>query len=66
MGFRGDIKTSTYFILTNRSEMLAHDLHITRMYHNQAQRWHRVVWLKLPFWHALNGETKPVLYEISW
>ena len=66
MGFRGDVKTSTYFVLTRRSETLAHDFYITRMYHVNVQRWHRVVWLKPLFWHILNGEPTPVSYEAIW
>jgi hypothetical protein len=66
MGFRGDIKTSTYFVLARRGETLAHDFYITRMYHAAARQWHRVVWLKLAFWKLLDGEPTPTAYDAIW
>jgi hypothetical protein len=66
MGYRGDIKTSTYFVLARRSEMLAHDFYITRMYQTARQSWQRVVWLKPGFWRGLNGAPTPVAYENIW
>jgi hypothetical protein len=66
MGFRGDIKTSTYFVLARRSQTLAHDFYITRMYHAAARHWHRVVWLKPAFWGLLDGEPTPTAYDAIW
>lgn len=66
MGFRGDVKTSTYFMLTRRSESLALDFYITRMYHTSTRCWHRVVWLKPQFWRLLNGEPTPVACTAIW
>jgi len=66
MGFRGDVKTSTYFAWTRRTEMLDLDFYITRMYHVKARRWYRVVWLRPQFWRVLNGEPMPVAYEAIW
>jgi len=66
MGFRGDVKTSTYFVLAQRSETLEHDFYITRLYHAKAQRWYRVVWLKYPIWRLLDGEPTPIAYEAIW
>lgn len=66
MGFQGDVKTSTYFMLVRRSEALAHDFYITRMYRADTRRWHRAVWVKLWFWRVLNGEPTPTPYEIIW
>lgn len=66
MGYRGDIKTSTYFVLVRRSETLAHDFYITRMYQAARQSWQRVVWLKPVFWRGLNGSPTPVAYENIW
>ena len=66
IGFHGDVKTSTYFVLARRSEMLAHDFYITRMYHAAARRWHRIVWLKSAFWKLLDGEPTPTAYDAIW
>ncbi len=66
MGFRGDIKTSTYFVLARRSETLAHDFYITRMYQAATRRWHRIVWLRPAFWKLLDGEPTPTAYEAIW
>ncbi len=66
MGFRGDIKTSTYFALLYRSEKLSLDFYITRMYYASERSWHRAVWLKPSFWRALNGEPTSTPYESIW
>ena len=66
MGFRGDVKTSTYFVLARRSESLAHDFYITRMYQAEARGWHRIVWLKPTFWRILNGEPTATAYDAIW
>jgi hypothetical protein len=66
MGFRGDVKTSTYFALLYRSARLSLDFYITRMYHAEKRRWHRAVWLKPPVWHVLNGEPISTLYDSIW
>ncbi len=66
MNFRGDVKTSTYFVFTRRTEALAHDFYITRMYYVNARRWYRVVWVTPAFWSLLNGEPTPVAYNLIW
>lgn len=66
MGFQGDVKTSTYFVQSSRNETLAHDFYITRMYHSEERKWHRVVWLKPAFWHILNGTPTFVDYDAIW
>jgi hypothetical protein len=66
MNFRGDVKTSTYFVQTSRSQTLRHDFYITRMYHREARQWYRTVWLKLAFWQLLNGTPTPVDYHAIW
>jgi hypothetical protein len=66
MGFCGDVKTSTYFVFTRRTEALTHDFYITRMYHAGARRWHRMVWLTPSFWSLLNAEPTPVAYNSIW
>ena len=66
MNFHGDVKTSTYFVQTNRSQGLTHDFYITRMYNSDARQWHRTVWLKPAFWQILNGAPTPVEYSAIW
>jgi len=59
MGFRGDIKTSTYFFAVARGRSLPHDFYLTRLWNRRARRWQRVALLKPDFWAALDGETRP-------
>lgn len=66
MGFRGDVKTSTYFVFTRRTEALVHDFYITRMYHASERCWYQVVWLTPSFWSLLNGDPSPVAYTFIW
>lgn len=66
LGFQGDIKTSTYFVQTKRSEALLHDFYITRMYHLRDRKWYQVVWLKPEFWHLLDGTPTAVAYDAIW
>jgi len=57
-GWRGDVKTSSYFLATARTRALRHDFYITRLY-DRARR-HRVwaVIMRPNVWAAINGETK--------
>jgi len=58
--WRGDIKTSPYFLTTARTQALRHDFYITRLY-DRAQR--RRIWaviMKPEVWAAINGETKVI------
>lgn len=59
-GWRGDVKTSTYFPVTARTRALRHDFYITRLY--DRERRHRVwaVIMQPEVWAAINGETKVV------
>lgn len=66
MNFHGDVKTSTYFVQVSRSQALAHDFYVTRMYNNLTRQWYRTVWLKPAFWHLLNGTPTPVEYVAIW
>ncbi|UCC63492.1 MAG: hypothetical protein JSV36_00040 [Anaerolineae bacterium] len=59
MGFRGDIRTSTYFFAVERGKGLPHDFYITRLWNRQTRRWQGVTMLKPDFWAALDGETRP-------
>jgi hypothetical protein len=54
LGFRGDIKTSTYFLKTVRDRGLRHDFYIT-----QVSGLTLVVMLKEAFWELINGDTIP-------
>lgn len=58
--WRGDVKTSTYFLVTARTRALRHDFYITRLY--DRERRHRVwaVIMQPEVWAAINGETKVV------
>lgn len=60
MGFRGDIKTSTYFLHVTRTRKLPHDFYITRVYKLEKRERIRTVFLKEPAWEAIDGETTPV------
>lgn len=42
-GFKGDIKTSTYFLLVTRSYPLSCDFYITRLFSTRLRRWRDVV-----------------------
>jgi hypothetical protein len=63
MGFRGDIRTSTYFFAVERGRGLPHDFYITRFWNRRTRRWQGVVMLKPVFWAALDGETRPSRLE---
>ena len=59
LGFRGDIKTSTYFFAVRRERRLPHDFNITRLWNRHTRGWQQVAILKPAFWAALDGETRP-------
>jgi hypothetical protein len=63
MGFRGDIKTSTYFFVVERGRGLPHDFYLTRLWNRRTRRWQEVAMLKPTFWAALDGETRPSQLE---
>jgi hypothetical protein len=56
--WRGDVKTSPYFLATARTQILRHDFYITRLY--DRVRRHRVwaVIMQPEVWTAINGETE--------
>jgi len=66
LGYRGDVKTSTYFLSVHRSEQLRHDFYITRLYHPIAHDWRKVVLLREAFWRILDGESTPTVLEQVW
>jgi hypothetical protein len=57
-GFRGDIKTSTYFLHIARSYPLANDFYVIRLYDPVAHEWLDVVMLKPHMWQELDGDTQ--------
>lgn len=60
MGFQGDIKTSTYFLQTARTQSLAHDFYITRIRGRKRIRT-LVVFMRAAMWQKIDGETLFVL-----
>lgn len=63
MGFRGDIKTSTYFFGVERGRGLPHDFYLTRLWNPQAHRWQRVAILKPEVWSAMDGSARSASLE---
>lgn len=62
LGFKGDIKTSVYFLQAARTRTLPHDFYITRIRGRQRMRT-LVVFMQPGMWQAINGETLLVLLE---
>ena len=62
LGFKGDIKTSLYFLQAARTRMLPHDFYITRIRGQQRTRT-LVVFMQTEMWQTINGETLLVLLE---
>jgi hypothetical protein len=61
-GFKGDVKTSTYFLQAARSRSLAHDFYITRVGGRRGVRT-LVVFIQTTMWQAIDGDTLLVLLE---
>lgn len=62
LGFKGDVKTSVYFLQAARTRALPHDFYITRIRGRQQTRT-LVVFMKSDMWQAIDGETLLVLLE---
>ena len=60
LGLYGDIKTSLYFLHTQRARGLPHDFYITRIYEGERQRT-LVVMLQLDAWAQIDGDTVAAL-----
>lgn len=60
LGLYGDIKTSLYFLHTERGRGLPHDFYITRIYEGEQQRT-LVVMLQLEAWGQIDGDTVAAL-----
>ncbi len=63
LGFRGDIRTSTYFLEAARTRGLEHDFYITRLYTPERGAETLVVLLKSSVWEEIDGETVAVALE---
>jgi hypothetical protein len=61
-GFLGDIKTSTYF-LSLVGKVLRSDFYITRLWLSQTRSRTLVVFLKIPIWDEIDGETLLVAWR---
>jgi hypothetical protein len=62
LGFKGDIKTSVYFLQAAGTRTLPHDFYITRI-RGQKRTRTLVVFLQDGMWQAIDGETLLVLLE---
>lgn len=62
LGFRGDIKTSLYFLQAARTRTLPHDFYITRIHGKQRTRT-LVVFMQTEMWETIDGDTLLVLLE---
>jgi len=58
-GFRGDVKTSAYFLHVARSFPLTNDFYLVRLYDPARRSWLDVVMMKPAMWQALDGDTTP-------
>jgi hypothetical protein len=59
LGFRGDVKTSDYFLHVARSYPLTNDFYLVRIYDVAQRIWMDIAMLKPTMWLALDGETTP-------
>lgn len=59
LGFRGDVKSSTYFLHTARSYPLMNDFYIARIYDTVQRQWCNIVLVKPVMWAVIDGETTP-------
>ena len=57
-GWRGDIKTSTYFLHVRRSFPLSNDFYIVALYDEATRQRLNIVMMKPALWEKINGETK--------
>jgi len=56
-GFRGDIKTSSYFLHSPRTNILTNDFYITRLFALDRHQWIEVVLMKEKLFQSINGNT---------
>jgi hypothetical protein len=63
LGFRGDVKTSTYFLWATRTGGLEQDFYISRLYVPTQRASTLVVLLKSRMWEEIDGETLVIALE---
>jgi hypothetical protein len=56
-GFRGDLKTSSYFLHSPRTNILTNDFYITRLFDTDNVKWVSVVLMQERFYEVINGDT---------
>ena len=56
-GFRGDIKTSSYFLHSPRTNILTNDFYITRLFAPDKRQWIEVVLMQEKLFVVINGNT---------
>jgi hypothetical protein len=56
--WRGDVKTSLYFLATARTQTLRHDFYITRLYDPEQRQRIWAVIMQPEVWAAINGKTQ--------
>jgi len=56
-GFRGDVKTSSYFIHSPRTNILTNDFYITRLFAPDKHQWLEVVLMQEQLFVIINGDT---------
>jgi hypothetical protein len=59
LGFRGDVKTSTYFLHVARSYPLANDFYLVRIYDPARRRWLGIALMKPAVWQRIDGDITP-------
>ena len=65
ISWRGDVKTSPYFLHVARSFPLRHDFYVTRLFVTATRAWRWTVLLTPAMWSALDGDTQPVTLEAA-
>jgi hypothetical protein len=63
--WRGDVKSSTYFLYVARSFPLQHDFYITRLFATETRAWRWTVLLTPAMWEAMDGETQSATLEAA-
>lgn len=61
-GWRGDIKSSTYFFFTARTSVLSHDFYVTRYYATINSQYHWFVILRSDIWNEIDGDTQQMTF----
>jgi len=63
LGREGDIKTSTYFLIAGRTQVLHHDFYITRLYDEHHRRYWIAVLMSEAAWQDIDGGTVSATLE---